>query len=269
MKLASVPTDLTEGDGELPTWPPLLATRGRGARSATHMHHAMHIVLALEGHLTVTAPSPGGGGSGRGSAKDSAPIRAAGVLTAPDVPHAIEADGAEVLLVFLDPESDVGSALRAVLPGPVRIVSAAERDQLVGDADPMAIMQAGGVAWTQRAVSVLGGASVGETPRPMHPRVRKVLKLLRTMPADSDTSLEALAEAVSLSPGRLMHAFSESIGVPLRPYLAWLKLQRATAAIVSGVPLAQAAHAAGFADAAHMTRTFRRMFGMSPSMLVR
>ncbi|WP_394830715.1 AraC family transcriptional regulator [Pendulispora rubella] len=259
MKLASVPTALAEGDPELPTWPPLLATRGFGSKSATHMHHAMHIVLALEGTLTVFS----------GKTKDSAPIRAAGVLTAPDEPHAIEAEGVEVLLVFLEPESDVGAALRTVLSGPVRIVSAEERDQLVADTDPMSIMQSGGVAWTDRAASVLGGAPAREAPRPMHPRVRKVLKLLRTMPSDSDTSLEALAEAVSLSPSRLMHAFSESIGVPLRPYLAWLKLQRAAAAIVTGMPLAQAAHAAGFADAAHMTRTFRRMFGMSPSALVR
>ncbi|WP_394841413.1 AraC family transcriptional regulator [Pendulispora brunnea] len=256
MKLASVPTVSGDGDAELPTWPPLLATRGFGARSATHMHHAMHIVLALEGSLAITA-------------KGSAPIRAAGVLTAPDVPHALDAEGVEVLLVFLEPESDVGSALRAVLSGPVRVVSPEERDQLVGDADPMSIMQSGGVAWTERAANVLGGAPAREAPRPMHPRVRKLLKLLRTMPPESDTSLEGLAEAVSLSPGRLMHAFSDSIGVPLRPYLAWLKLQRAAAAIVSGMPLAQAAHAAGFADAAHMTRTFRRMFGMSPSVLIR
>ncbi len=89
------------------------------------------------------------------------------------------------------------------------------------------------------------------------------------MPADGDKSLNALASAVGLSPGRLMHAFTTSIGVPIRPYLAWLKLQRAAAAITTGTPLSQAAHAAGFADAAHMSRTFRRMFGISPSLLRR
>jgi AraC-like DNA-binding protein len=64
-----------------------------------------------------------------------------------------------------------------------------------------------------------------------------------------------------------MHAFTESVGIPLRPYLAWLKLQRAAAAIVSGSSLAEAAHGAGFADAAHMTRSFKRMFGVKPSEL--
>ena len=114
--------------------------------------------------------------------------------------------------------------------------------------------------------AILGGAAV-PARRTVHPRVKKLLGLLRTLPPESDTSLEALAAAVSLSPGRLMHTFTESIGLPLRPYLQWLKLQRAAAAIVGGMPFSQAAHAAGFADAAHMTRTFKRVMGTTPKAL--
>jgi transcriptional regulator GlxA family with amidase domain len=150
--------------------------------------------------------------------------------------------------------------------GSVRLLSAAERDALADGAEPGALMQAGGAAGTSRLVEVLGGAPV--TPaRALHPRVRKLLGYLRGVTPDGDVSLPALAEEVGLSPGRLMHAFTESIGIPLRQYLAWLRLQRAAAAIVGGVPLASAAHAAGFSDAAHMSRTFRRMLGMAPSML--
>ncbi|WP_306818562.1 AraC family transcriptional regulator [Archangium lipolyticum] len=189
-----------------------------------------------------------------------------GVLTAPDVPHAIDAAGREVLLVFLDPESEAGAALGASVEGPFRALSAVERDTLARDADPMRLMQAGGAEWTHLAIEVLGA---GEAParRAVHPRVRKLLRLLRQLPPEGDTSLPALASQVGLSPGRLMHAFTESIGLPLRPYLAWLRLQRAAAAIVSGMSLGEAAHAAGFSDAAHMTRTFRRMLGLPPSML--
>jgi len=53
----------------------------------------------------------------------------------------------------------------------------------------------------------------------------------------------------------------------LRPYLAWLRLQRAAGDIVRGEPLSSAAAAAGFSDAAHMSRTFRRMLGMPPTTL--
>jgi hypothetical protein len=49
--------------------------------------------------------------------------------------------------------------------------------------------------------------------------VRKVLRHLRAEPAPEDTSLEALSAVAGLFPGRLMHAFTDSLGVPLRPDL--------------------------------------------------
>jgi AraC-like DNA-binding protein len=214
----------------------------------------MHFVIALEGELSVRASEEGQW------------VQAAGVLTAPDTVHAIEAVDVEVLLVFLDPESTVGASLAAALEGPIRVLSATERSELVRSADPRSIMHADGAEWTRRALETLVGRAL-RPPSAVHPRVRKLLHLLRAARAEDDLSLEKLASWVGLSPGRLMHVFTTSIGIPLRPYLAWLKLQRAAAAIVSGAPLASAAHAAGFADAAHMSRTFRAMFGVAPSAL--
>ena len=86
---------------------------------------------------------------------------------------------------------------------------------------------------------------------------------------DDDTSLPALARIAGLSDGRLVHAFRDSVGIPLRPYLLWRKLQRAVIAMARGEPLTRAAQSGGFADAAHMSRTFRRMFGMTASELQR
>ncbi|HKP57168.1 MAG TPA: AraC family transcriptional regulator, partial [Polyangiales bacterium] len=192
---------------------------------------------------------------------------AAGVLTAPDQPHEIDASASDVLIVFLDPESVAGAALRGLDAGPgLRLLSAAERDQLV-DVSPQALMREDGVAWAERAVRVLGAP---EQPRQnVHPRVRRALRHLQSLPAEGDQSLPALARVAGLSEGRFMHAFTESVGIPLRPYLAWLKLQRAAAAIVTGSTLGEAAHGAGFADAAHMTRSFKRMFGIKPSALTK
>jgi len=233
-----------------PTWPPLLATRGAGGRTSAHAHHAMHFVLAIEGELEIRA------GGKR--------ARAPGIVTAPDVSHALDGAGREVLLVFIDPESDVGAALGGVRADPVRLIDDATRRALV-NVDPMALIQ-GGEAWTREAVARLGAPA--PAPRAaVHPRVRRVLRHLRAASSDTDVSLDAVAAIAGLSPGRLMHAFTESVGIPLRPYLAWLRLQRAAGEIVQGAALSSAAAAAGFSDAAHMSRTFRRMLGMAPSML--
>ena len=51
--------------------------------------------------------------------------------------------------------------------------------------------------------------------------------------------------------------------------MLWRKLTRAMVAIGSEGTIAAAAHAADFADAAHLTRTFYQMVGMAPSVLMR
>ena len=249
MHLPSVPAGI-----QLKAWPPVLATRGPGWRGALHSHHALHFVLALEGEVRVrtSASSPWSS--------------AAGVLTAPDALHAIDADGVEVLLVFLDPESDAGATFRPALDRPARILSATECSTLVRDVLPRTLFRAGAEEWVRSAASALG-MTPPATRRTLHPRVRKLLAMLRNQGVDDATSLEVLASSISLSPGRLMHAFTASVGIPLRPYLAWLRVQRAAMAIVNGSALGDAAHAAGFADAAHMSRTFKRMLGTAPSSL--
>lgn len=249
MRLPSIPAGIP-----LTAWPPVLATRGPGFRGALHSHHALHFVLAIQGELRVRTAA-----SGRWWG-------APGVLTSPQAPHAIDAHGVEVLLVFLDPESEACAAVRPALDGAVRPLSEEERDALVRDVVPRTILRSGAEAWVLAAARTLR-VPLPASQRRIHPRVRKLLAVLRATGVDEATSLEVLAGLVRLSPSRLMHVFTASLGIPLRPYLAWLKVQRAAMAIVNGKSMGEAAYAAGFADAAHMSRTFRRMLGVPPSLL--
>lgn len=249
MRLPSIPAGM-----QVKAWPPVLATRGPGWRGDVHSHHSLHFVLAIEGELRVRTSAAGPWWS------------AAGVLTASDAPHAVDADGVEMLVVFLDSESDAAATVRPALARPVRPISAGERNALVRDVVPRTIMRWGAEEWVRDAARTLG-VTAPASQRTIHPQVRRLLAVLRATGVDSATSLDALATSVQLSPSRLMHVFTASMGIPLRPYLAWLRLQRAATAIVNQSSLGDAAHAAGFADAAHMSRTFRRMLGIAPSSL--
>jgi AraC-like DNA-binding protein len=53
----------------------------------------------------------------------------------------------------------------------------------------------------------------------------------------------------------------------LRPYILWRRFLRVWELLMAGESLSTAAHRAGFADAAHLTRTSRRTFGFPPSAL--
>jgi AraC-like DNA-binding protein len=56
------------------------------------------------------------------------------------------------------------------------------------------------------------------------------------------------------------------VGIPPRRYLLWVRLMHAIEAAIGGDNLTTAAHEAGFADSAHLSRTFRRMFGRTPAL---
>jgi len=252
MQLPSIPAGLF-----VEAWPPLLAARGPGLCAALHAHHAMHFVLAVDGELRVRTTDRGRW------------TTAAGVLTAPDIPHSIDACGHDQVIIFIDPESDAGAALRPALAGPTRFTSRAERSELVrGIDDPRSFASADAHEWAQLVVETLG-LPLRESKPVLHPAVRKLLDRLRTFGVEDDTSLDGLAGAVGLSSSRLMHVFTESIGIPLRPYLAWLRVQRSACAILAGASVTEAAHVAGFADAPHMSRTFKRNLGFPPSALRR
>ena len=59
------------------------------------------------------------------------------------------------------------------------------------------------------------------------------------------------------------------VGLPFSRYMLWRKMTRAMVLIASERTIAAAAHAADFADAAHLTRTLYQMVGMAPSVLMR
>jgi AraC-like DNA-binding protein len=84
---------------------------------------------------------------------------------------------------------------------------------------------------------------------------------------DAPLTLEDVAGEACLSPSRFRHLFVEQTGLALRPYILWRRLLRVFDLVMTGESLSAAAHLAGFADAAHLTRTSRRMFGFPPSAL--
>ncbi len=100
-------------------------------------------------------------------------------------------------------------------------------------------------------------------PREGRPVVRTAVSLLRERVTDPPT-LEELALATGVGPFALMRAFRAETGLPPHAYLNQLRVRQARRLLDRGVPPAQAAAEAGFADQAHLTRHFKRMMGVPP-----
>lgn len=76
--------------------------------------------------------------------------------------------------------------------------------------------------------------------------------------------LADVARECGVSPFQLIRAFHAAFGVPPHAYLMQVRLRRARVMLQGGAPISTAAFACGFVDQSHLTRVFKRHYGMTP-----
>lgn len=240
--------------GQVYMWEDRVLYVGPDLPSTLHAHHAVQVCVSLSEPLrfrsSLRAPWRGYDGAVIPSdvphqTDPVVPLLATFWLDA-ETPEARGLVGSRVARTILPIES---SQLRVLIPR-LRVCSEERYDS----------RQAARLL--DEAIGIL--APRGEPSRPPDPRVARAHELLRSAPMRR-LALPDLAAAISLSPSRLAHLLRAHLGLPVRRYLLWLRLRDALREMARGATITQAAHAAGFADAPHLDRTFRRMLGFTPS----
>ena len=113
---------------------------------------------------------------------------------------------------------------------------------------------------------IVGNAFPGPLLQGADERILRAVAHIRAH-LDAPLTLDDVAEVACLSPSRFRHLFVEQTGMALRPYILWRRFLRVWELLTAGASLSAAAHSAGFADAAHLSRTSRAMFGFPPSLV--
>jgi AraC-like DNA-binding protein len=212
---------------------------GHAAHQDWHHHQAHQIAVGLDAAITVETPL--GAQSG-----------AAAILIPAGLKHRLSAG--HVLSIYLDVLSDEARTLR---------VSGAARLMEILPADVAATIEAlstSGHSAAQLRTQVRQLLRLPDPPS-RDPRLTKIIAALR----EGQVEREAMAALVHLSPTRFSHWFVEQTGLPLRSYVKWLRLTQALQHLAKGGWMTEAAHAAGFSDSAHFSRTFRALLGIDPS----
>jgi AraC family transcriptional regulator len=240
-KLANVPI----APFHLYVWPDRVLMLAPAYASSRHRHHAAQIAFGLDGPVVFESPETG--------------LHVADMLLIPpDALHAHPAFGPMAFL-YLEPESIAW----------MRFTGRDESQLLPLPFNPQLRLLARSAAADAVAAHSLVDNLVGESQNRAHyddALVWQTCTLIRGN-LDRRVTLAGLSKAVHLSPSRLAHRFREATGVPLRRYVLWCRLRAAAEGAMRGSSLTEAAHLAGFADSAHLTRTFRSMFGIAPSLL--
>ncbi|MFC4116283.1 helix-turn-helix transcriptional regulator [Nonomuraea zeae] len=249
---------------------------GTVGRNALHAHHAVQLIVSAEPFTMADA-------HGERLTTHLAVIP-------PDTRHTVLAGAHEALLVHLDPRSSPGRSLlarsgtgsRAPEWSPARgapahtLTEPAHTSPRPGDRKgrrplmfaepPVGHAHSAEAAAALRAVEGWTGHSAAGSV-PLHPAVESAITVIPTLLRRGPVRLRTVADAVHLSPSWLAHLFSAHVGIPLRPYVRWLRLQQAIGLVAAGETLTEAAHSAGFTDSPHFTRAFRNTFGTAPSEL--
>lgn len=213
------------------------AFRGAAADNEPHAHAALQLVASVEGKISIEGP-------------DCNVVRAQGLLVAPERGHRLLPSGA-LTLVLIEPDHAVAPALKDGIESKA-IVSLTEQQ----------------VAHLTRdcALSELLDGLVQNVPvREIDARLEAALSLL----GPEAERLRILAGAVGLSEVRLRSLARQELGVPMSKLSALKKVIKAAEAIAGGASLSEAAVDAGFADQAHLTRTFKQVIGLTPGQAAR
>lgn len=246
------------GQGSIVIWQgaSLWVLQSAGPASAAilpHAHHAIQLTFSLAGSFEIEA-------EGRIWSDPVVAVRS-------DARHIFRGQGA-VAFLFVEPESAIGRALADRLfegmsvaaweGGDAAAALAALRQCHAAGADEADLLEIG-----RAIVAGLDGA-----PGRLLPDIRVARMIaFAADQLEQGVGLASAAAHVGLSPGRARHLFVAETGLAFKSYLLWLRLERAVQLYARGASLTDAAHLAGFADSAHLSRTFRRTFGLPAAAL--
>ena len=189
------------------------------------------------------------------------------LLVGADVPHTAFDIEEEMIIITLDPESELALKVAAkyqcskeVVPLPVkRDIKAVNRyfdDPTIENAVKV---------YTSfiNSLELMDNTNIQKDPR-----IIEAIKYIKGLDVKKASTKE-IAKHVGLSEGRLIHLFKEQIGIPIRRYLIWRRINDAIHALLNGKSLTYAAYEAEFADYAHMSRNFSNTFGYPISEIIK
>jgi AraC-like DNA-binding protein len=221
-----------------------------------HAHYAIQIAFGKEHGLAF---------SSGGAADPWVPY--GGAMIPSRQPHSMDSRSVSATAVmFIEPETREGRVLteRHLAEG----IAHMPDESFTGAQKIIASWEAGDTKSIVASCIDLIRSLTGDV-QPLEASDERVLRAIAYINANLDRklTLDEVAAAAILSPGRFRHLFVEQTGMALRPYILWRRFLKVWDLAMAGESLSRAAHSAGFADAAHFSRTSKRMFGLAPTML--
>jgi AraC-like DNA-binding protein len=228
---------------------------GRAVDTIVHDHHAVQIAICFEDKIEMIVTD--------------LTVNEKSIIIDSDVPHECRTRDNNFLLINIDPECKIGKGLRKVCLTGNKTAKLPETvvEKFLEDIVPMLSAKPNMDCIFNATLKFLQKLSHTDVKEELDDRIVKVLEILNK-PGNSAVKVKDLAETVYLSPSRLIHLFTTEVGIPIRKYVLWARLLTSLQQILKANDITAAALEGGFSDAPHFNRTFKRMFGLNPTLLL-
>lgn len=229
-------------------WSEHVLFAGYAPETALHKHHALEILIGIDKPVELVS-----GGKVH---------RHHSMILNSGIPHQVSGGDYQKIVVHFDSETIVAQKLTHKYLNQNQITNLDQQlhnifDQIEMPTGDQSSCEHAEILYDLIIHSLLEYSDLAIT---IDSRITLAIDIIRKLEIKK-VSTKQIADEICLSESRLIHLFKEQIGVPIRRYLLWLRLIEAIRHVMEGKSLTDAAHHAGFADYAHLSRTFREMFG--------
>ena len=224
-----------------------------------HSHHAVQISIGLQRTLEVSTDH------------NEVGINNRIIITASDIRHRFSSKEQNVALIFLPKETEGANSIDSAISDESSVIGFPDTalGHLLPDLQAFHDHSFNCQKAERMCCEIIKCMQFKSFPKKiLDERILYALRILENHSSQSVT-VSDLAKTVGLSTSRFCHLAKQQIGIPIRTFYLWKKMIRAIAAIENVGSLTEAAHVSGFSDSSHMSRTFRRMFGLKPSFLIK
>lgn len=238
-------------------WPYRALYYGDSPDNDVHSHHAVQVCIGVEGELSAY------------DEQNDQTSRGRCLSISQDLKHKIIAKNTKVIALYFEPEYQQNQTFIAAItkfPGEGVKNIPLTTDQLEEMTHNLELDRSAISVWEELFRTV--GCDVVKDP-PLQTEDKRVRRVIDTVTEKKgkDVDLSLLSEKAFLSPGRLTHLFKQETGISISKFIAWWRVRAAINLLSKGTTLTYAAHASGFSDLPHMSKTFRQLFGFAPSSL--
>ncbi|MEQ3658331.1 MAG: AraC family transcriptional regulator [Glaciecola sp.] len=238
-------------------WPYKAIYVGPSPDNDVHAHHAVQICIGVDKKISLQNDVTQSFVEGRC------------IAILEDVPHKVLAQNTRIVAMYLEPEDKqnqlfldaisqtVGDGIGAISLSDKQLGSIAQH--LLADVNIDDV-------WETISTAMGLTNNPASSTRKEDKRVRAVIDIIASRRGRA-VDLKFLSSKVYLSPSRLTHLFKQEVGIPINRFIVWWRIRKAIEELSKSATLTEAAHASGFSDLPHMSKTFRQLFGFAPSSL--